>query len=226
MIRANNSRANITKNFFSALVGLLIYGFGTYLTIQANLGVGPWDVLNLGISKTIHITYGIASISISAVMIIAILLLGESIGLGMIAASFTAGLSVDFLNYLDLIQPMNNMIAGIGLMMAGITIRGFSQYIYMKSALGCGPRDAFMVGLGKKVKRISIGIVATIINVSVTLIGWILGGKVGIGTIIFAATAGPIMEFEFNLMHFDAKAVKHQDIRDTFKVLIGKKISL
>ena len=107
---------------------------------------------------------------------------------------------------------------GVILMLAGIFIIGFSQYIYMSAALGCGPRDGLLVGLAKRMPNIPIGIVATMIFASVTLVGWILGGNFGPGTLIFAFLAGPVMQLDFKFVNFDATEVRHQNLIETVRI--------
>jgi len=90
----------------------------------------------------------------------------------------------------------------------------------MIASLGCGPRDTLMVGLAKRVRRVPIGAVSIVILGAATLVGWLLGGPVGIGTIICAFGAGPIMQLAFRTVRFDATAIRHQRLRDTIKVFL------
>jgi uncharacterized membrane protein YczE len=108
-------------------------------------------------------------------------------------------------------------------MIAGLFLNGLGQFIYMRVALCCGPRDGMLVGVSKKLKRIPIGIVGVLILAVVLFSGWMLGGPIGIGTLIGAFLMGPIMQLVFKWLHFDAEAVEHQDIFASVKVLLGKK---
>ena len=105
----------------------------------------------------------------------------------------------------------------------GLVIMGYTQYLYMKAALGCGPRDTLLVGLSRRMKRIPIGAVSIALLSAATLAGWLLGGPVGIGTLLCAGLIGPVMQLEFHWMRFDATAVRHRDLAETARVMFGKK---
>ena len=109
------------------------------------------------------------------------------------------------------------------LMIAGLFLNGLGQFIYMRVALCCGPRDSMLVGLSKRLKKVPIGIVGVLILAVVLFFGWMLGGPIGIGTLIGAFLMGPIMQLVFKWLHFDAEAVQHQDIFTSVKVLAKNK---
>ncbi|MBR0437041.1 MAG: hypothetical protein IJK12_07340 [Clostridia bacterium] len=205
-----------------AAVSLFVNGFGLYLTIRANIGAAPWDVLNLGIAKTFGILYGTASISVSLTILLIDILMKEPVGIAMFIDAIVVGKAVDFFNWLDPIPPCKSLLTGIPLMIAGLFVLAYTQYTYMIASLGCGPRDTLMVGVAKRVKRIPIGVVSIAILSTATLVGWLLGGPVGIGTLICAFGAGPIMQLAFHTVHFDATTIHHQRLRDSFKVFLHK----
>ncbi|MBQ2062874.1 MAG: hypothetical protein II458_09435 [Oscillospiraceae bacterium] len=206
-----------------AAVSLFVNGFGLYLTIQANIGVAPWDVLNMGISKTLGILYGNASIAVSITILMIDILMKEPIGIAMFIDAIVVGKAVDFFNWLNPIPPCTSLLTAIPLMVVGLFVLAYTQYAYMVASLGCGPRDTLMVGLAKRVKKVPIGAVSIVILSTATLIGWLLGGPVGIGTIICAFGAGPIMQLAFRTVRFDATVIKHQRLRESMKVLFSKK---
>ncbi len=215
----NRTTGDIIINFFIAAVALFINGFGIYLTVQANIGAAPWDVLSLGLSKSLNILYGTASIAISVTILIIDILLKEPIGLAMFIDAIVVGKSVDFFNYTNLVPKGNNMAAGILMLFAGLVIIGYTQFLYMKASLGCGPRDTLLVGLKKRLKRIPIGVVSIALLSTATLIGYLLGGPVGIGTLLCTFCQGPIMQMAFKSLSFDATVIKHQSIPESIKVL-------
>ena len=90
----------------------------------------------------------------------------------------------------------------------------------MAAALGCGPRDTLMVGLAKRLTRVPIGLVSSATLCAVTLVGWLLGGPVGVGTLISAFCAGPIMQLAFRTVRFDAKRLRHQHLGESMKILL------
>lgn len=214
----------ILLNVLLAAVSLFVNGFGIYLTIQANIGVAPYDVLNIGLSKTLHILYGTASIAVSFTILVIDILLKEPIGLAMFIDAIVVGKSVDFFNWLHPVPKAESLLSAIPMMLIGLVIIAYTQYTYMIASLGCGPRDTLLVGLAKRAKRLPIGVVGILLQGSVTFIGWLLGGPVGIGTLISAFCAGPIMQMAFQSVHFDATHVKHQRLQDSYKVFCGSRI--
>ena len=222
-LRSNRTAGAILLNVLIASVSLFINGFGIYLTIQANIGAAPWDVLNLGLSRSLGILYGNASIAVSVTILIIDILMREPIGIAMFLDAVIVGKSVDFFNRLALVQPCRSLLTAIPSMLAGLIIIAYSQYTYMVASLGCGPRDTLMVGLAKRVKKIPIGAISIALLGTATLIGWRLGGSVGIGTIICALGAGPIMLFAFWSVRFDATGIRHQRLNESARVLLGKR---
>jgi uncharacterized membrane protein YczE len=133
------------------------------------------------------------------------------------------GKAVDFFNYIHAVPTCSSPLTWIPVMLAGLVILAYTQYTYMAASLGCGPRDTLLVALSKRLKKIPIGAVSIALLSSATLIGWLLGGPVGIGTLICAFGAGPIMQLAFRTVRFDATAIRHQRLRDSVKVLFGRR---
>ncbi len=222
-LRSNSSARAIAVNACIAAVSLFVNGFGVYLTIQANIGAGPWDVLGLGVSKTFGILYGNASVAISITILIIDILLREPVGIAMFIDAVVVGKSVDLFNKLNVVPACASPLAGIPVMIAGLIVIAYTQYTYMIASLGCGPRDTLLVGLAKRAKKIPIGVVSIALLSTATLVGWLLGGPVGIGTLICAFGAGPIMQLAFRTVRFDATAISHQRLRDSARVLFRRK---
>lgn len=219
----NNTRKSILLNVLLASAGLFFFAFGVYLTIQANIGVAPWDAFNLGLVNTLGIKYGNANIAVSLIIVAVDILLKEKIGIGMLLDAVLVGKYVDLFNYFSIVPKQEKLWLSLAVMAAGMFILGFAQAMYMKAALGCGPRDSMLVGLKRRTDRIPIGIISVAIMVTVTLIGWLLGGPIGIGTVICAALEGPIMQLDFRLVRFNPTGVEHQDIITSLKILSGKR---
>ena len=204
-----------------AAVSLFLNGLGVYLTIHANIGAGPWDVFNLGLSGTFGILYGNASVAVSFAVLLVDILLHEPIGIAMFIDAVTVGKAVDLFNYLEPVPVPETLAGGILMLFAGLFIMGYTQYLYMRASLGCGPRDTLLVGLKRRCRSLPIGIVSVLILTTVTLAGYLLGGPVGIGTLLCAFCTGPIMQFAFRTVHFDATAIKHQNLAETFRVIVS-----
>ena len=158
-LRLNRSPRSILLNMLLAAFSLFLNGFGIYLTIQANIGAAPWDVLNLGLSKSLGILYGNASIAVSVTILVIDILLREPIGLSMFIDAFVVGKSVDFFNWLHPVAPCQSLGTAIPVLLAGLIVIAYTQYGYMVASLGCGPRDSLLVGLAKRLKRLPIGLV-------------------------------------------------------------------
>ena len=218
LIGENKTAGSILFNMLVAAVSLFLNGFGVYLTIHANIGAGPWDVFNLGLAKTFGILYGTANITVSFTVILIDIILREPIGIAMFIDAIVVGKTVDFFNWLNIVPTPETLVGGIVMSVVGLFVIGYTQYTYMKASLGCGPRDTLLVGLKKRIKKIPIGVVSIIILAVVTFIGYLLGGQIGIGTLIFAFGAGPIMQFAFQTVHFDATGIKHQNIIESVKI--------
>lgn len=217
----NKSTGDIVRNAVIAIVSLFVNGFGIYLTMRANIGASPWDVFNLGLSKTFGILYGTASIGVSLTILLIDILLKEPIGIAMFIDAIVVGKSVDFFNFINIVPKADNIVISIVMMGIGLFIIGYTQLFYMRSSLGCGPRDSLLIGLKKRLKRMPIGVVSIAILSTATFIGYLLGGPVGIGTIICALCAGPVMQFAFQSLSFEATAIRHQNLKESFKIMIN-----
>ena len=219
----NKTAKDILKNSLSAAIGLIFFALGVYFTIQANIGVSPWDTFELGLASTLGITYGTASIIVSIIIILIDVLMHEKIGIGMFLDAFLVGKSVDLFNYLNLIPIQDNIVISLILMVLGLFLMGFSQFFYMRAGLGCGPRDTLLVGMARRMIKIPIGAVSIALLAVVTFFGWLLGGPIGIGTLICAFCVGPSMQLSFKIVHFKPTTVEHQDIITSAKIIFNKK---
>ena len=203
-----------TKRSIRLIFGLFLYGVGSYMGIQANVGLAPWEAFSMGIFYKTGMLYGDIVVLTGVVIIVIDFLLKEKIGFGTVLNAIMIGKVVDLCNWLDFIPKMENFAAGVAVLLAGQVVICVASYFYIGAGLGCGPRDALMVAMGKKLKKFPIGLVRGILEGTVLLIGWLLGAKVGIGT---------IMEYTFKILHFDVRNIKHEDFADTVKRIRGGK---
>ena len=218
----NHTPGAILLNALIAAASLFVNGFGVYLTIQAGIGAAPWDVLNLGLSKSLGILYGSASIAISLTILLIDILLREPIDIAMFIDAVVVGKSVDFFSRINAVPVQGNLLTGIPVILAGLFILAYTQYTYMIASLGCGPRDTLLVGIARRVRRVPIGAVSVALLSAATLTGWLLGGPVGVGTLICAFGTGPIMQLAFATVRFDATQIRHQRLRDSARVLFRR----
>lgn len=204
--------------------GLFLYAVGIVMTINANLGLGPWDVFHQGLSRTLGITMGQASISMGLIVIIVDYFMGEKLGWGSVANMLFIGIFMDFLMLNHLIPVFTNTILSIIMMMLGMFIIGLASVFYIGAGLGSGPRDGLMVALTKKTGK-PVRFIRNSIEITVSIIGFFLGGSVGFGTVLIALTIGYFVQFAFKLLRFDVNNVKHRFIEDDvayLKLLITK----
>lgn len=206
-------RETLVKSL-KATFGLVLFAFGTYLTVQADIGIAPWDVFSKGISYHTSLTYGQAAIVISVVIVLFDLLLKEKIGIGTILDAFIVGLSLDFFESMNLMTKSDNLLLSLIIFTIGMFLMAYSQYFYMSAGLCCGPRDSFLVGIGKRFKKTPIGVVNIVIMSVVLVIGTFLGGPVGIGTLYSVAGIGVMQQMVFHFLKFEPREVTHYSLLD------------
>lgn len=216
----NKISSNITRNSLIATLGLMLFGLGVHLTIQADIGVAPWDALNLGLSKTFGILYGTASVIVSFAIIAVDLLLREPIGIGTVLDAVVVGKTVDLINWLGIIPFVeDNITVSIAVMLTGLFIMGLGQVVYMKAGLCCGPRDSLMLAINRRLKKLPVGAVSVLMMIIVLLVGWRLGGPIGIGTIVCTFGIGIMMQFAFVITRFEPKDVEHTGFLECWNML-------
>ncbi len=192
-------------------VGFVFCASSTTIMLNSNLGLSPWDVFHQGVSNVVGVTIGQASIIVSIVFVIIGMMLGQKLGLGTILNMIIVGKLIDVIMAMNIIPVATNIISGIIMMIIGMLVMGFGCYLYIGCGLGCGPRDGVMIGLSKKVKK-PIKYVRTSIEITVLILGYILGGNVGVGTLISAIALGYSMQSMFKLFKFDAIKVNHKSL--------------
>lgn len=216
------SRKRIILEWIRIVLGLLVFSLGVHMTIYANIGLAPWDCLGMGIAKHTPLNYGIAMTAIAVTVLLIDLLLKEKIGFGTVIDALLTGNFVQMFNTLDPLPENKNMWLGIGIMLGGFVFMALGMWIYMKAEQCCGPRDALLVGLGKRLPKVPIGIVEVLLWAVVLLAGYLLGGSVGIGTLISTFGAGLVMQLVYTVIHFEPRELKHKDIIEVTKALAGK----
>lgn len=203
-----------------AVFGLILFSFGIYLSMQAQLGISPWEVFTEGISRKFSISYGTASVIVSICVVGVDLRLGEKIGLGTILDALLVGPFTDVFLSFTWIPTPTYVIEGLFYLLIGILVMSYAQYLHISSAICCGPRDALLVAVAKRFPCLPVGIVNSIILITVLVLGWFMGGHVGIGTLIIAVGTGLGIQFISHVKGFDVKTVVHLTFSDLF---FGKK---
>ena len=201
-------------------LGLFLYAVGIVMTINANLGLGPWDVFHQGLSKTLGITMGQASIAMGIIIVVINYFVGEKLGWGTLSNMLFIGIFMDILMINNLIPIYENRILQVIMMLGGMFVIGLASYFYIGAGLGSGPRDGLMVLLTKKTGK-SVRFIRNCIEITVFIAGYFLGGFVGVGTIIIALGIGYFVQFAFKLFRFDVKTVKHRYVEDDIRFIKG-----
>ena len=216
-------RVKVVRQWLRIVFGLLVFAFGVHLTIFANIGLAPWDCLGMGIAKHTPLNYGL-SMTLMALIILGIdLMLKERIGFGTIIDAVLTGNFVQMFNDLNPLTENRNTWLGILMMLCGFVFMALGMWTYMKAGQCCGPRDSLLVGLGKRLPKVPIGIVEVLLWAAVLLAGWLLGGPVGIGTLISTFGAGLVMQAVYTVLKFEPRKVVHRDALQTLRDLFPQK---
>ncbi len=174
------------------MVGLVLYGGSMAMMVRAGLGLNPWDVLHAGLTTRVPLTFGQLTIAVGVVVLLLWIPLRQWPGLGTIANTIVIGLAVDAT--LAVLTTPDGLPARAAMLVAGVVLNGLAGGLYIGSQLGPGPRDGLMTGLARR-RGWSIRVVRTSLEIVVLAVGWSLGGVVGIGTVLYAAAIGPLVQF-------------------------------
>ena len=195
------SLRNYIVRLFICIIGLFLFATGTVFTYRSNMGLGPWDVLHLGISRHTPLSFGQANIVVGAIIILAGLFLRTYPGVATILNMFLIGIFVDLQLRWNWLPDFSSapLLVRLLIDIAGVFITGIGTALYISPHLGAGPRDGLMLRLHTLTKK-RIAIVRAVLECSALIVGFFLGGTVGIGTLIFAFGVGPCVEFGFYII--------------------------
>ncbi|MEV8629995.1 hypothetical protein [Streptomyces sp. NPDC051079] len=183
---------HLTRRLVQLYAGLALYGISSALLVRGGLGLEPWGVLHQGLAEKTGLTIGVVSIGVGAVVLLLWIPIRQKPGLGTVSNVFAVGLAMD--GTLALVPDVDGLPAGIALMVLGIVLNGAATGLYIAARLGPGPRDGLMTGLHRLTGR-SIRLVRTAIEIVVVATGFVLGGSVGVGTVLYALCIGPLAQF-------------------------------
>jgi uncharacterized membrane protein YczE len=196
---------HLLRKMPSLLLGLLLFALGVVANLYSGLGMSPWGVFQYGIARNIPLTFG----QVSQIVGLAVLLLGWALGfppgLGTLANMFFIGFFIDLIMGLGLIPEPGDIIGQFAMLIVSIALIGVASLFYLRVQLGAGPRDGLMVGLVSRLDR-PVSHVRIAIEGTVLVLGYILGGPVGIGTLINALLLGPSVQLAFRLGRFNPKS--------------------
>ena len=172
-------------------VGLVLYGISMALLVRSRLGVMPWDVLHQGLSRHLGWSLGTVSIIVGALVLLAWIPLRQLPGVGTVSNVFVIGIAVDAA--LAVLPAPSLLAVRVAFVVAGVLLNGVATAAYIGVHLGPGPRDGLMTGLVRRTGG-SVRVVRTSIEVAVVATGWLLGGTLGLGTVVYALTVGPLVQ--------------------------------
>ncbi|MCW2791823.1 MAG: hypothetical protein JWO76_921 [Nocardioides sp.] len=181
----------LTRRLTQLYVGLVLYGVSLGMMFRGDLGLAPWDVLHSGLIRHLPITIGQAVVVMSFVVLVLWIPLRELPGLGTISNALVVGFSADAT--LALLDRPDPLLARAVLMVGGVVLCGIASALYIGAQLGRGPRDGLMTGLQRRT-GLSLRLVRTGLEVTVVLVGLLLGGVAGLGTVIYALAIGPLTQ--------------------------------
>jgi uncharacterized membrane protein YczE len=193
------------------LAGLLTFGLGISLMVEAGLGLGPWEALHQGISVRTGIPIGTVSILLGIPILALWWPLGQRPGIGTLINVAIIGTATNVGNLL--IPTQHELPAQVAMMLAGVVVIGLGSGLYLSADLGPGPRDGLMVGLHRRFGW-SIRRARTLVELSALGVGWALGGTIGVGTLAFAFGIGPVVQVMLGIFDRRGVVAARSDVRE------------
>ena len=187
----HETNRSLPLRLVTLLAGLFVYGLGVALTVHAGIGIAPWDVLAQGISIQTGLSFGVATVAVSIIVLICWIPLKVKPGFATVANALLVGLFADF--WLMILPDLTAYWQQLAVFMLGVVVVAIATGLYISSRLGSGPRDGVMQGTANALDK-PFWIVRTAFEGSVLTIGWLMGGQVREGTLIFAVTIGYLVQ--------------------------------
>ena len=185
--------------------GLILYGISSSLLVLADLGLAPWDVFHQGLSRTFGLAIGTWAILVGVVVLLLWIPLHQKPGIGTVSNVVLVGLTMNVV--LGHVHPPHALAVRIPMLVVGVFLNGVATGAYIGAGFGPGPRDGLMTGLAGRGH--SIRVVRTGIEVTVLATGWALGGTVGVGTVLYAVSIGPLAHLFVPLFAHGRKTPEH-----------------
>jgi uncharacterized membrane protein YczE len=187
----HETNRSLPMRLVTLLAGLFVYGLGVALTVHGGIGIAPWDVLAQGISIQTGLSFGVATVAVSIIVLICWIPLKVKPGFATVANALLVGLFADF--WLMILPELTTYWQQLAVFMLGVVVVAIATGLYISSRLGSGPRDGLMQGTANALDK-PFWIVRTAFEGSVLTIGWLMGGQVREGTLIFALTIGYLVQ--------------------------------
>ncbi|WP_228539403.1 YitT family protein [Nocardia sp. XZ_19_385] len=210
----------LVRRLVALYSGLWLYGFSMAVMIRAGLGLDPWDVFHQGVAEHVPISFGMVTAVTGVVVLLLWIPLRQKPGLGTISNVIVIGISVDA--GLWLLPDWQSLPAQIAAMLLAVVLNAAATVLYIGAGMGPGPRDGLMTGLVRRTGW-SVRLIRTTIEVTVLAIGFVLGGSVGIGTLVYAFGIGPLIQLMIPLVDRHLPGFHHQ--RVTEPVLVPEPVT-
>lgn len=194
MLHATNR--SLPMRLIILVFGLFVYGLGVALTVKASLGIAPWDVFAQGISVQTGLSFGVSTVVVSALVLLAWIPLKVKPGIGTLANAILIGLFADF--WLIILPNLTIYWQQLVMFLIGVVVVGLATGLYISSQLGSGPRDGLMQGTANALDK-PFWLIRTGYEGTVLTIGWLMGGQVREGTLIFALSIGYLVQLSLKL---------------------------
>ncbi|MCX5365179.1 hypothetical protein OG864_41545 [Streptomyces sp. NBC_00124] len=191
-----SAQSRLGRRLIQLYVGLALYGASSALLVEAGLGLEPWNVLHQGLAELTGLTIGVVSIFVGAAVLLLWIPLRQRPGLGTVSNVFVVGIAMD--GTLAAMPEAHTLTVRIPLLLAGILLNGVATGLYISARFGPGPRDGLMTGLHQRTGR-SIRLMRTAVEIAVVATGFALGGTIGIGTVLYAVSIGPLAQLFLRL---------------------------
>ncbi|MEQ4453380.1 YitT family protein [Kosakonia sp. YIM B13605] len=179
------------RRLIQLYIGLVLYGVSTAMFVRADLGADPWNVFHLGVMNLLSLDIGTVMIVTGALVLLLWIPLRQRPGLGTISNVIVLGLAADAA--LSLMPVLDSLVARGTLLVCAVAVNAIATGMYIGAGFGAGPRDGLMTGIHARTGW-SVRTIRTAIEVSVLFIGWLLGGTVGVGTVVYALAIGPLIQ--------------------------------
>ncbi len=204
-------------NLLQLFLGFFLIALGVVFMRYSSLGLNPWGTFHDGVSKLTGIRFGTVTQLTGLSIVLFSMLLKIYPGVGTLLNMYFCGFFINMIDHLNFLPHPTHIIMKVLYLISGIWILAIGIYTYISVGYGAGPRDGLMVGLVRKTKY-SVALVRNIIEVTALILGYLMGGTVGIGTIITAISIGYAIQVVFSLMHYKPKETKHLSIFEFFRV--------
>jgi uncharacterized membrane protein YczE len=202
--RGGASNARRPRAWVRLLAGLWFFAMGVVLGLRSGLGVAPWDVFHDGIRQATPLSFGAATVLVGVVLVVVGLGFGVRVGPGTLVNMVAIGVFADALLDSGFVQDLaaRSLPVRLAAVLAGVGLVALGSALYIGAGLGSGPRDSLMLALSAQT-RLPVGLIRGLLEGTVLGVGWLLGGAVGVGTVLFAVGIGPAVQLAFRVLHTD-----------------------